>query len=48
MRSKFTLTILAASMGLAPLAHADTNAEILAELQALKAKVQQLEAQVKA
>jgi len=46
--NKFKLTVLAASLGLAPLAHADTNAEILAELQALKAKVQQLEAQVKA
>ncbi|CUA93772.1 DUF3138 family protein [Thiomonas bhubaneswarensis] len=48
MMNKFKLTVLAASMGLAPLAHADTNADILNELQALKAKVQQLEAQVKA
>ena len=46
--NKFKLTVLAASLGLAPLAHADTNADILNELQALKAKVQQLEAQVKA
>lgn len=46
--NKFKLTVLAASLGLAPaLAHADTNADILNELQALKAKVQQLEAQVK-
>jgi outer membrane murein-binding lipoprotein Lpp len=47
MMNKFKLTVLAASLGLAPLAHADTNADILNELQALKAKVQQLEAQVK-
>ncbi|WP_449370841.1 DUF3138 family protein [Thiomonas sp.] len=46
--NKFKLTVMAASLGLAPLAHADTNADILKELQALKAKVQQLEAQVKA
>ena len=45
--NKFKLTVLAASLGLAPLAHADTNTDILNELQALKAKVQQLEAQVK-
>lgn len=46
--NRFTLTVLAASLGLAPaLAHADTNADILKELQALKAKVQQLENQVK-
>ena len=46
--NKFKLTVLAASLGLAPaLAHADTNADILKELQALKAKVQQLEDQVK-
>ena len=48
MMNKFKLTVLAASLGLAPLAHADTNTDILNELQALKAKVQQLEAQVKA
>ena len=48
MQKKFRLSILTLSLGLAPaIAMADTNADILKELEALKAKVQQLEAQVK-
>ena len=48
MQKKFRLSILTLSLGFAPaIAMADTNADILKELEALKAKVQQLEAQVK-
>ncbi len=48
--NSFKLTALALALGLAPtLARAaDSNAEILQQIEALKAKVQQLEAQVKA
>ncbi len=48
MQKKFRLSILTLSLGLVPaIAMADTNADILKELEALKTKVQQLEAQVK-
>ncbi|SCC91650.1 conserved exported hypothetical protein [Thiomonas sp. X19] len=48
MKQPFKLSVLALSLGLMPaIAMADTNADILKELQALQAKVQQLEAQVK-
>jgi hypothetical protein len=55
--NKFRLSILALSLGLAPaLAHADgsapaappSTADILAQIQAMKAKIDQLEAQVQA
>lgn len=49
MQKKFRLSILTLSLGFAPaIAMADTNADILKEIDALKAKVQQLEAQVQA
>ena len=49
MQKKFRLSILTLSLGFAPaIAMADTNADILKEIEALKAKVQQLEAQVQA
>lgn len=49
MQKKFRLSILTLSLGLAPaIAMADSNADILKEIDALKAKVQQLEAQVQA
>ncbi len=48
MKQPFKLSVLALSLGLMPaIAMADTNADILKELQALQAKVQQLETQVK-
>lgn len=49
MQKKFRLSIVTLSLGLVPaIAMADTNADILKEIEALKAKVQQLEAQVQA
>lgn len=48
MHHKFRLPILTLALALEPvLARADTNADILREIEALKAKVQQLEAQVR-
>ena len=48
MQTKFRLSVLTLSLGLMPaIAMADTNADILKELQALQAKVLQLETQVK-
>ena len=49
VNTKFGLSMIALSLGFAPvLAHADTNAQILKELKALQAQVQQLQAKVQA
>jgi hypothetical protein len=49
VKSKFGLSMVALSLGFAPaLAHADTNAQILKELKALQAQVEQLQAKVQA
>jgi hypothetical protein len=49
VNSKFGLSLVALSLGLAPaLAHADTNTQILKELKALQAQVEQLQAKVQA
>ena len=49
VKTKFGLSMVALSLGFAPaLAHADTNAQILKELKALQAQVEQLQAKVQA